>query len=58
MIHFENPQMDIADITSTLEFIADQEYQGEDCAALREYITPILQAKRINLESLNIPNGQ
>lgn len=56
MIHFENPQMELNDVTSTLEFIADQEYQGIDCTALREYISPILSAKRINLECLNVYN--
>lgn len=48
--------MDVTEVISTLDYISEQEYKGVDCTALREYITPILHAKRINLESLNTQN--
>lgn len=56
MTHYENPQMDLEEVISTLNYISEQESKKVDCTALREYLTPILNAKRINLESLNTPN--
>lgn len=36
------PNLDISELISTMEFIANEEAEGLDCTALREYIKPII----------------
>jgi len=50
MKELPKPNMDLSELISTLAFIAEEEAQGVDCTALREYIKPITNSKRVNLD--------
>ena len=42
MKELPRPNLDIDEVISTMEFIANEEAQGIDCTALREYLKPII----------------
>jgi len=45
MKELPKPNLDISELISTMEFIANKEAEGLDCTALREYIKPIITRK-------------
>lgn len=49
MTELPKPNMDITELVSTMAYISECEAEGINCTALREYIQPVINSKRVNI---------